>query len=154
MCALKTNKQTNKKSTNTHAKSAIAPALSHKNSKDITHKWDLSALFPHKNAIESFSKQTKKEALDFEARYKGGLRKLSPKEFSSALERYEELIERIERVLTYAFLVFAEDTTQGNFYAKYELESSEIYEHLVFFELEFCDIDSTKINAFIAQCPK
>ena len=152
MCALETNKQTNSKKSTKN--STTSTNISHKNSKDITHKWDLSALFPNKDSLQSFSRQTKKEALDFEAKYKGSLSKLSPKDFSSALISYEEIIERIERILTYAFLVFAEDTLNGDFYAKYELESSEIYEHLVFFELEFCDIDSTKINAFIKQCPK
>ena len=122
--------------------------------KDIKHKWNLSALFASKDELAPFSKQTKRLALDFEAKYKGNLGKLSPQDFSEAIARYEGLIERIERVLTFAFLVFAEDTTKGDFYAKYELESSEIYEHLVFFELEFCDIDSAKITKFIAQCEK
>ena len=122
--------------------------------KDIKHKWNLSALFTHKEDLASFSKQTKKLALDFESRHKGRLHKLSSEDFASALSRYESLIERIERVLTYAFLVFAEDTSKGDFYAKYELESSEIYEHLVFFELEFCDIDLAKIKKFIAKSKK
>lgn len=122
--------------------------------KDIKHKWNLSALFASKDELAPFSKQTKRLALDFEATYKGKLSKLSPQDFGDVIARYEGLIERIERVLTFAFLVFAEDTTKGDFYAKYELESSEIYEHLVFFELEFCDIDSAKITKFIAQCQK
>ncbi len=122
--------------------------------KDIKHKWNLSALFAHKEDLASFSKQTKKLALDFESKHKNRLHKLSSEDFASALAHYESLIERIERVLTYAFLVFAEDTSKGDFYAKYELESSEIYEHLVFFELEFCDIDSAKIKKFIAKSKK
>lgn len=122
--------------------------------KDIKHKWNLSALFASKDELVPFSKQTKRLALDFEATYKGKLSELSPQDFGDVIARYEGLIERIERVLTFAFLVFAEDTTKGDFYAKYELESSEIYEHLVFFELEFCDIDSAKITKFIAQCEK
>lgn len=122
--------------------------------KDIKHKWNLSALFASKDELAPFSKQTKRLALDFEVKYKGKLSELSPQDFGDVIARYEGLIERIERVLTFAFLVFAEDTTKGDFYAKYELESSEIYEHLVFFELEFCDIDSTKITKFIAQCEK
>lgn len=122
--------------------------------KDIKHKWNLSALFASKDELAPFSKQTKRLALDFEATYKGKLGELSPQDFGDVIARYEGLIERIERVLTFAFLVFAEDTTKGDFYAKYELESSEIYEHLVFFELEFCDIDSAKITKFIAQCQK
>ena len=122
--------------------------------KDIKHKWNLSALFASKDELAPFSKQTKRLALDFESTYKGRLSQLSPQDFGDVIARYEGLIERIERVLTFAFLVFAEDTTKGDFYAKYELESSEIYEHLVFFELEFCDIDATKITKFIAQCEK
>ncbi len=117
----------------------------------LTHTWNLSSLFKSAKELDSFLKQTNDLVLEFEKKYASKLDSLSAQKFTESLRTYESLIERIQKVLTYAFLVFAQDTKKGDFYGKYEMICNEIYEHLVFFEIEFCALDSKLQKAFIKE---
>lgn len=120
-------------------------------SKETPHNWDLSALFASDEQAHDSLATTQKLAQDFQKRYQNTLATLTPKDFYTALLAYEQLIERISRVMTYAFLLFAQDTKNGDIYAQYELKSNEAHSLLVFFELEFCELESTIQKAFIKQ---
>ncbi|WP_082942610.1 MULTISPECIES: M3 family oligoendopeptidase [unclassified Helicobacter] len=113
------------------------------------HTWNLKPLFASNKALESYTTETKTLVAKFEKRYAGKLKSLDSGAFLASLKEYENLIERISRVMTYAFLVFAEDTSKGGFYSGYESKCNEIYESLVFYELEFVGLDSALQKAFI-----
>jgi oligoendopeptidase F len=111
--------------------------------------WDLSALFSSINEAEEFLKNAKFKAQEFEKKYKNRLYTLSSEEFIEALKEYEDILENIGRSLTYIYLVFATDTTKGNFLAKFQQIATEAEEHLIFFELEFIHLPIDKQQKFI-----
>lgn len=119
--------------------------------KSLKHEWDLGALFANQAECDAYAKHTHKQAISFQARYQSKLATLSPADFHATLRAYEELIERLYRVMTFAFLTFAENTQKGDIYARYELETNQTHALLVFFELEFCDLESKTQQAFIKE---
>ncbi|PAF42519.1 M3 family oligoendopeptidase [Helicobacter sp. 11S02596-1] len=122
--------------------------------KKIEHRWDLRALFKDTRELEDYLFKTEKKAKAYEKKTASTLGSLSPLEFQKALETYEELIEGISRAMTYVFLVFASDTTKGDFYAKYELIINAIQKHIVFFEIEFCALEAKKQKLLISKIKK
>ena len=117
-----------------------------------TDTWDLGALFKSENELENFAENLGKNAKKFEANYSGKLASVA--DFAALLGEYEALCEGVARVMSYAFLCFAKDTQKGGFYAKYELICNEIQESLVFFELEFCDLEAGRIAQIRADSPR
>ena len=105
---------------------------------NLEHRWDLGALFKNKKEVQSFLPKLLKEAQAFEKKYKGKI----DKDFLGALQEYERLLEQVGRVMTYSFLCFASDTTEGDFYGQCEMECTTLQSHLLFFELEFCELDA------------
>lgn len=118
---------------------------------EIEHRWDLSALFKNVAELESHLSKTNKKAKAYEKKYATHLGLLSVLDFKKALEEYESIVESISKAMTYVFLVFASDTSKGDFYAKYELIVNGIEEHIVFFEIEFCELDSKKQKELIQK---
>ncbi len=113
------------------------------------HSWNLAPLFKNQKELDAFITKAKKDVTEFEKKYATKLQNLTDSEFLEALKQYELLTERIDRIATYAFLTFVQDTSRGAFYGKYEMIVNEIYKHLLFFELEFCALDSIKQKSFI-----
>ena len=111
--------------------------------------WDLSALFETIPEAEEFLKQAKFKAIEFEKLYKNRLYTLTPEEFLEILKKYEEILENIGRSLTYIYLIFATDSTKGNFLATFQKLATEAEEHLVWFELEFIYLPIDKQQKFI-----
>ncbi|CBG40105.1 M3 family oligoendopeptidase [Helicobacter mustelae] len=106
----------------------------------MSHTWDLSVLFENFERLEEFCRDLLDAAKDFEKKHKGKLEK--SKDFHKSLQEYEEVLEGIGRVMTYVFLHFASDTKKGAIYAEYEMKTHEIESHVLFFELEFCALDT------------
>ena len=79
---------------------------------------------------------------------------LAPKEFEIAIKEYENLCENLGRIMTYAFLLFAQDTTNGSIYAEFEHKVNKAQNDIVFFDLELARLDSQKLNAFIQSAPQ
>ena len=111
--------------------------------------WDLSALFNSIPEAEEFLKQAKFKAEEFEKKYKNRLYTLSPDEFIEVLKEYEEILENIGRALTYIYLIFATDSSKGNFLAAFQKLATEAEEHLIWFELEFIYLPIDKQQRFI-----
>ena len=59
------------------------------------------------------------------------------------IKEYEQILEGFGRIMTYVFLCFAKDTTQGDLYAKYEMQTTQIQNLVLFFEIEFCKLPET-----------
>lgn len=118
------------------------------------YKWDLSSLFKSNKECEEYAINIKAKCNEFSSKFKGKLSKLSKDEFLHSLSEYEKLNESIAAVGTYAFLVFAQDTKQGAYYAKMEQECTYAYESLLFFTLEFNSLSDDLANEFMDQNPK
>ncbi|WP_104714253.1 M3 family oligoendopeptidase [Helicobacter cetorum] len=114
-------------------------------------QWDLSALFENKDKAEDFLKNLKTEVLDFEKNYQGNLKSLNANDFNTSLIQYEELLEKISRVMTYAYLLFASNTQETKFYSKCEMACTDIQQHILFFENEFINLDSKKQETYMKK---
>ncbi|MDL0089031.1 M3 family oligoendopeptidase [Campylobacter gastrosuis] len=116
--------------------------------------WDLTALFKDLNALDEFIQALKQDAINFKNQHENQLSSLNANEFLKAFSEFERLNEGISKVLTYAFLIFAKDTKNGSFYAKYDEICTKISQNLLFFELEFNQIDKNLQENFITNAPK
>ena len=112
-------------------------------------KWNLSALFTDAADLQACKEQAMQAAKTFEQTYKNKLATLSCEEFAAALAQYENIVESISRVLSYAYLCFASDTTQGALYSSCELEMNAVSEHILFFDIEYGNLE-TKLAQKIA----
>lgn len=111
--------------------------------------WDLTALYKSEEELNDSIQKSLKDAKLFEHTYKEKIKELKAKEFIKVLDEYEEIFEGVGRAITYAFLIFATDSTKGGFFAKYQKLANEIEEKLLFFELEFNLLDEKKQDKII-----
>ena len=111
--------------------------------------WDLSALYKSEDELDKDLDNTKLKAKTFEKMYKNGLKNLNSNEFLEAIREYECISQILGKIMTYAFLKFATDSSNGGFYAKYQNEYTKVSEFLIFFELEFNRLSKIKQQEFI-----
>ncbi|MCH5335809.1 MAG: M3 family oligoendopeptidase [Campylobacter sp.] len=115
-------------------------------------EWDLSILFKDEKTLQNYIKKHKEDSLLFKQKFENQLCNLNANNFLKALKEFEQINLAVSKILTYAYLIFAKDTSCGRIYAKYEEECKEIEENLLFFELEFCTLDETKAIEFKDFC--
>ncbi|MBZ7964622.1 M3 family oligoendopeptidase [Campylobacter sp. 2457A] len=115
-------------------------------------QWDLSILFQNEKELENYTSCCINETELFKENYENKLESLTAQHFLNALKEYENLNLKLSKIMTYAYLCFAKDTSRGSFYAKYEQECQKAEENLLFFELEFCTISENKNQEFITFC--
>lgn len=118
----------------------------------ITDEWKLESLFKSQDSLDSFVKKIQTSAKSFEKKYSGNLGNIS--DFDNVISQYETILEGIGRIMTYAFLLFAKDTNNGAYYAKYELIANEIENYIIFFELEFTNLDIKTISKYTKSSKK
>lgn len=116
--------------------------------------WNLKEFFSSENEFNEFIKKIKNEAIIFNKTYKDNLEKLDNSEFINALQTLEKINENISKALTYRYLAFAKDTTKGKELTSSELICNEISQNLLFFEIEFNNLEKTKKDKFINTSPK
>ena len=112
--------------------------------------WNLGELFANEAEFGGAIDSAAAQARDFEAKFKDGLHALSAEEFLGALELYESISEQIGKIMSFAHLSFARDTSLGAQQAKTEQACNDISQSLLFFELEFNELDAAKQDEFIA----
>lgn len=117
-------------------------------------EWDLSDLY---NSIDDPELQKDKEkvrelAEDFASTYKGNVADLDATQLKQALQDYEELIEIIGKIGSYAHLIWSTNTGNAD-YGKLLQESrelsSEIHQKLVFFDVEWLKVDEEQARRLI-----
>ena len=116
--------------------------------------WNLKEFFSSENEFNEFIDKIKNAAIIFNKTYKDNLEKLDNSEFINALQTLEKINENISKALTYRYLAFAKDTTKGKELASSELICNEISQNLLFFEIEFNNLEKTKKDKFINASPK
>lgn len=112
--------------------------------------WNLGELFANEAEFSAAIDSASAQARDFELKFKDKLRALSAEEFLDALELYESISEQIGKIMSFAHLSFARDTSLGAQQAKTEQACNDISQSLLFFELEFNELDAAKQDEFIA----
>ncbi|WP_194145671.1 M3 family oligoendopeptidase [Helicobacter jaachi] len=117
-------------------------------------QWDLSALFKNEVQLERFMASHTRRAKHFAKQYEGHLKDIKAEAFYPVIKEYEEVLEGIARIMTYVFLRFAKDTTQGDMYAKYEMQTTQIHNLVLFFELEFCKLPAQSRQTIIQATPQ
>jgi oligoendopeptidase F len=103
--------------------------------------WDLNDLYQsiEDARIEADLAAANDQAVAFEQDFSSRLATLSGAEMASALQRYEAVEEILGRVMSYAQLLFAADSTNpghGKFYQTMAERVTTISTHLLFFTLE------------------
>ncbi|CZE47035.1 M3 family oligoendopeptidase [Campylobacter geochelonis] len=112
-------------------------------------EWNLKEFFENESEFSKFIEKTEQKSLKFNQIYKSNLKDLTPEQFLKAVQEYEEICESIAKIMTYAYLGFAKDTTTGANLAKAEELSNKISENLLFFNLEFNELESNLQDEFI-----
>ncbi len=112
--------------------------------------WNLGELFANEAEFSGAIDSAAAQARDFELKFKDKLRALSAEEFLGALELYEGISEQIGKIMSFTHLSFARDTSLGAQQAKTEQACNDISQSLLFFELEFNELDAAKQDEFIA----
>jgi len=112
--------------------------------------WNLGELFVNEEEFSGAIDSAAAQAMDFELKFKDKLHALSTEEFLGALELYEGISEQIGKIMSFAHLSFARDTSLGAQQAKTEQACNDISQSLLFFELEFNELDAAKQDEFIA----
>ena len=98
-------------------------------------QWDLNPLFKSEGHLERFMATNTRRAKHFAKTYEQKLDKIQSGSFCEVIKEYEAILEGFARVMTYVFLRFAKDTTQGDMYAKYEMQTTQAQNLVLFFEL-------------------
>nr|WP_315110628.1 M3 family oligoendopeptidase [uncultured Campylobacter sp.] len=111
--------------------------------------WNLGELFANEAEFSAAIDSAAAQARDFELKFKDKLHALSAEEFLGALELYESISEQIGKIMSFAHLSFARDTSLGAQQAKTEQACNDISQSLLFFELEFNELDAAKQDEFI-----
>ena len=116
-------------------------------------QWNLKALFASPKQAQSACAKAQVLCKSFAKSYEGRLDSLTPSDFEAVIREYESLCENLGRIMTYAFLLFVQDTTNGAIYADFEQRVNKAQNDILFFELELARLDSQKLHSFIQHTP-
>ena len=116
--------------------------------------WNLVDLYP---SISSKKIQTdlnfiRKESKFFEKKYKGKITKLSSLQLYTAITHLEKIDEIIDKILSYAHLLVAENTNEEKnkiFFQQMQEKITNYHSSLIFFGLELNNIEDKKIKLLL-----
>lgn len=120
--------------------------------------WDLSDLYKSHTdpAIESGLSGALSEAKQFEEKYRGTISSaaLTASFLHDAVSDLEKIEERLSKILSYAYLLYASDTSKqeyGAFLNKTQEKATEINNHILFFELEWVGVPDAKAEQLLKE---
>ena len=116
--------------------------------------WDLTDLYPDTEALDQDLELADQEAAAFAEAYRGQVASLRADELAEALRRYEDLQDRMGRGYTYAYLNWStntEDPARGALLQKVREAYTQTSQRLIFFELEWIQLDEAQAEALIAD---
>jgi oligoendopeptidase F len=135
---------------------APADAVSSPQAAEGLPSWDLSDLYPAPDspAVEADFAKAEKAARAFAAALQGRLAAMSGGELAAAITEYERLEEVLGRLVSYAQLLFAGDSTNadiGRFYQTASERVTAISSNLLFFTLELNRLDDAVLEQKLAD---
>jgi oligoendopeptidase F len=120
-------------------------------------EWNLSDLYPGLDSpqIKRDLEQADSDCAAFEQEFKGHLASLAAgegagRDLAAAVKRYEAIDDRLGRLISYASLVYASNTTdpvRAKFYGDIQERITAASLHLLFFTLELNRIDDAQLEA-------
>jgi oligoendopeptidase F len=118
--------------------------------------WDLSELYASIDdpQLDADLAELLALAQTFAADYKSRLASLDDAALAEAFRRYEALLTRLQRPATYAHLVHAADAANprhGALVAKVRERTTQVRNHLLFFELELAALEADRLAAIAAH---
>lgn len=119
-------------------------------------RWNLNDLYKgldDKN-IERDIGKTRQDAQRFEKKYRNKIRsdKLNSSKLLKAVKELETISESIDKLLSFAYLLFAGDTRNpeyGAFLQSIQEKTTEIRKTLIFFELEWVELSDKTANKLL-----
>ena len=128
---------------NAMAKAAALPA------------WDLRDLYASIDdpAITADLTKSRKQALDFEKKYKGKVKALDARDLAVAIAAYEKMSDLMGRLGSYAQLAYAAnmmDAAIARFYQNTSEAITDISSHTLFFSLEINKLNEKALQAMVA----
>jgi oligoendopeptidase F len=129
----------------------------------VMPEWRLEHLYPAMDSAE-YTKDltyTAAEAAAFAETYKGKLAKMltgaaAPAKLHEAIVRFERLEDVMGRIMSYAGLIYAGDTTdtvRGKFYGDAQEKMTTASSDLLFFTLELNRLDDAALDACMTKVP-
>jgi len=114
-------------------------------------RWDLKDLYagPDAPKLKADLKWAEREAGKFRAAYEGRLARLDGKDLGVAIARYEGLVERLQRIISYAQLRYAADLGNpktGAYFQTMQERVTKISTETVFFTLELNRIPDARLR--------
>jgi oligoendopeptidase F len=115
-------------------------------------RWRLSDLYrgTESKALKEDIQECGDRARAFRKAHEGRLARMSGAELAKALEDYQDLQEKLGRIMTFAQLTYAGDVADpkiGRFYQAMQETTTEISAHLLFFTLELNRLAENEINS-------
>jgi oligoendopeptidase F len=119
-------------------------------------EWNLADLYPSIDSTELKEdiERAGTEAVRFEERWKGKLSAEAAQRadggLGEAVKAYEAIQELVGRIVSYAGLIYAGDTSdpkRSKLYGDIQEKMTDASAHLIFFELELNNIDDAEIDA-------
>jgi oligoendopeptidase F len=133
--------------------SSSASASTKKTGAENVH-WDLTDLFATQDALLEALAGCKEDASGFALRYKGAVAKLDDADFPTALKQLGAIQDVVGRAYTYAYLNWSTDTSdagRGALLQRVKEAYTEISTHLIFFDLEWTQMDVETIERVLAR---
>ena len=118
-------------------------------------EWNLNDLYPGMQSAELKADKdaSLEEAKAFEAQYKGQLASLlesgDAEALGAAIRHYEKMQDRLGRLISYAGLIYAGDSSKSEnakFYGDIQEHLTNASSHLLFFELELNRLEDVKLD--------
>ncbi|MCA3623896.1 MAG: M3 family oligoendopeptidase [Methylobacterium sp.] len=126
-------------------------------------EWRLSDLYPGMDSApyKADLAEAERESAAFAARYRGHLASLAGgpdggRALFEAVREYEKIEDRLGRVISYAGLIYATDTTNpahGKFYSDAQERVTTISSDLLFFTLELNRLDDAVVDRLCQSAP-
>ena len=118
--------------------------------------WNLADLYASPDApqLKADLAWAREQAKKFRAMFEGKLAGLNGKALGEAIARYEEIAERLQKIMSYAYLRYAAnvgDAKIGAFFQTMQEQVSDISTDTLFFALELNKIDDKRIEAQFAH---
>ncbi len=124
-------------------------------------EWNLDDLYPGMDspALKRDLEQSDAECAAFEEAYKGKLQAMATGEragqvLAEALKRYEAIEDKLGRLISYASLLYAgnsSDPARAKFYGDVQEKLTAASIHLLFFTLELNRVDDAALDAAMAD---
>ncbi len=121
--------------------------------------WDLSDLYPEIDgpALKADLNELTEVSEAFRVRYEGKLAGLDGEALGAAVEAYEDMRERLDRIMSFAQLAYSGDISNpeiGRFYQSMQEATNAISSRFLFFTLELNRLPEEVLESKLAAAPR